>query len=423
MPLSNTQLFTIFDSNRLKKPKITGNMIKSTVIRPLLKLLIVLTLGLGATVHAAEDKATDYQIKLDDLRSKISDLLSGLTDNKTRRNDLRQDLQKLEVRIAKVSIAQRSTEKKMHDANNRLEQLRKELAATREKLDLQRRLLSGQLRAAYILGRQPQLKLILNQKVPSEMGRAMVYFDFLNRARNLEIETYLSSITLKQHLEADIEKAAEQLAQLVAEQRTQKQQLDLSRENRKTLIEHLNQDIGQQQLALDDLESSRHRIEKLLMSLGELMADIPASAGSEQAFGTLKGKLPWPVQGQFEAEFGDSRNQGGLKWNGVIIQASYGTPVRAITSGRVEFADWLQGFGFITIVNHNDGYMSLYGHNQALFKKSGDWVEAGETIASVGDSGGHETSGLYFEIRHQGKPINPKQWCSAKVRYVAKLNE
>ena len=385
--------------------------------------LIVLGLGIASPVWADEDQATDYQLKLDDLRAKIGGLLSGLTDNKSKRTDLRQDLQRLEVRIAKVSIAQRSTEKKAMASNTRLQQLRQELQTTRLNLDRQRRLLAGQLRAAYTLGQQPQLKLILNQKVPSEMGRAMVYFDFLNQARNREIDTYLGSILQKQQLEVDIEKAALQLAQLAAEQKTQKQQLDASRESRKKLIEHLSQDIEQQQQALQDLEGSRNRIEKLLMSLGELMADIPASAGNELAFGTRKGKMPWPVRGGFVAEFGDSRNQGGLKWNGVLINASYGTPVRAITSGRVEFADWLQGFGFISIVNHNDGYMSLYGHNQALLKKAGDWVEAGETLATVGDSGGHENSGLYFEIRYQGKPVNPKLWCSASVRHVAKLEE
>jgi septal ring factor EnvC (AmiA/AmiB activator) len=106
-------------------------------------------------------------------------------------------------------------------------------------------------------------------------------------------------------------------------------------------------------------------------------------------------------------------------WNGVIINSAYGTPVRAISYGRVAFADWLQGFGFITIIDHDDGYMSLYGHNQALYKQSGDWVEAGEVIATVGDSGGQANSGLYFELRHQGKPINPNRWCSTKVQHVA----
>lgn len=389
---------------------------------PLL-MIVLIAIGAGPAAFAAEPKATEYQLKLDELRSKITGLLSGLTDNKTKRNDLRQDLQKLEVRIAKVSIALRSTEKKQKASDHRLSALRQELGVMRVQLERQRRLLAGQLRAAYTIGQQPQLKLVLNQSVPNEMGRAMVYFDYLNRARHHEIEAYLSGITQKQALEADIEKTAKQLAQLTIDQKAQKQQLDANRESRKGLLESLNQDIEQQQLALQDLEGSRNRIEKLLMSLGELMADIPASAGAEQAFGALKGKLPWPVRGNIDAEFGDNRRQGGLKWNGVLIEAPYGTPVRVITSGRVEFADWLQGFGFITIVNHNNGYMSLYGHNQALFKKSGEWVEAGETIASVGDSGGHDTSGLYFEIRYQGKPVNPQQWCSANVRHVAKLDE
>jgi murein hydrolase activator len=399
------------------------NVDRLPAMRVHLLILVLLATGAGTAAYAAEPKATDYQLKLDDLRAKITGLLSGLTDNKSKRTDLRQDLQKLEVGIAKVSIALRRTEQKYKASDNKLAALRQELAEMRVQLDEQRQLLAGQLRAAYTIGQQPQLKLMLNQKVPAEMGRAMVYFDYLNRARNHEIEAYLSGIVQKQALESSIEKTAKQLAQLAIEQKSQKQQLDVSRESRKSLLEHLNQDIEQQQLALQDLEGSRNRIEKLLMSLGELMADIPASAGSEQAFSSRKGKLPWPVRGNFDAEFGDNRSQGGLKWNGVLINASYGTPVRAITSGRVEFADWLQGFGFITIVNHNDGYMSLYGHNQALFKKSGDWVEAGETIATVGDSGGHDTSGLYFEIRYQGKPVNPKQWCSANVRHVAKLDD
>lgn len=398
-----------------KKPKMP------TMRRPLL-MAFWLTLAAAPLLVFAEGQATDYQLKLDDLRAKIGGLLSGLTESKDKRNDLRQDLQKLEIRIAKVAIALRSTEQKHKAANNRLGTLRQELADIRSRLDQQRRLLAGQMRAAYALGQQPQLKLMLNQKVPAEMGRAMVYFDYLNRSRNREIETYLASILQVQALETEVESTAKQLAQLAAEQKTRKLQLDTSRQSRKTLLEHLNQDIEQQQLAIQDLEGSRNRIEKLLMSLGELMADIPASAGNEQAFGALKGKLPWPVRGGFDAEFGDSRSQGGLKWNGVLIQASYGSPVRVISSGRVEFADWLQGFGFITIVNHNDGYMSLYGHNQALYKKSGDWVEAGATIATVGDSGGHQSSGLYFEIRYQGKPVNPRQWCSANVRHVARAD-
>ncbi|MCW8851123.1 MAG: peptidoglycan DD-metalloendopeptidase family protein, partial [Gammaproteobacteria bacterium] len=170
---------------------------------------------------------------------------------------------------------------------------------------------------------------------------------------------------------------------------------------------------------LNNLETSRGRIENLLKSLGELLADIPTSPSETQPFVSQKGKLPWPVNGRFLNNFGQSKNYGDLKWNGVLIKAELGTPVRVVSHGRVAFSDWLQGFGFITIVDHGDGYMSLYGHNESLFKQTGDWVQAGEVIATAGDSGGQPTSAVYFEIRSRGKPINPSKWCSTKARHAS----
>lgn len=152
------------------------------------------------------------------------------------------------------------------------------------------------------------------------------------------------------------------------------------------------------------------------MSLGQLLADIPAAPGEQQPFKHQKGQLPWPVQGPFLAHYGQLKNQGGLKWNGVLIGAPYGTPIKTVSHGRVAFSDWLQGFGFITIVDHGDGYMSLYGHNESQFKQAGDWVSAGEVIATTGDSGGQPDSGLYFEIRSRGKPVNPKSWCNDAIQ-------
>ena len=153
------------------------------------------------------------------------------------------------------------------------------------------------------------------------------------------------------------------------------------------------------------------------MSLGELLADIPQSPSDARPFKQQKGKLPWPTSGPFLATFGEPRKQGGLTWNGVLISAKHGTPVRAISHGRVAFADWLQGFGFITIIDHGEGYMSLYGHNETLVKQAGDWVDAGEVIATSGDSGGQPMPGVYFEIRSRGKPVNPSRWCSRGVRH------
>jgi len=359
--------------------------------------------------------ATEYQIKLDKIRENITQVLNQLNEDQNKRSSVR----KLERKIAKVSKSLRYTQRKHKKSTKKLKDLQAELSQLKKALGKQRSLLARQIRSAYAMGQQPQLKLVLNQQRPAEMGRAMVYYELLNRQRTQEISDYLQSIQKKQRLEASITATTRELEQLVDKRLVQKQELTEYRSGRKRLLAKLDKDIDNQQLTLQDLENSRSRIEQLLMSLGELLADIPSEPAAQKPFSQLKGQLPWPVKGSFSARFGTSRKQGDLKWNGVVINSAYGTPVRAISNGRVAFADWLQGFGFITIIDHDDGYMSLYGHNQALYKQAGDWVEAGEVIATVGDSGGQSDSGLYFEIRYQGKPVNPSRWCSTKVRHVA----
>ena len=323
----------------------------------LLFLALICTL---AHARADTESATDYQIKLDDIREKITEVLNRLNEDQNKRSNVRSELQKLERKIAKVSKSLRYTQRKHKKSTKRLKTLKKDLKKLNAELRQQRQYLSKQLRSAYAMGNQPQMKLILNQQDPAEMGRAMVYYDYLNQARTLEINDYLQSIAKKQQLETSISATTTELAKLVEKRLDQKQRLTQHRKVRKQLLVKLEKDINSQQLTLQDLESSRGRIEQLLLSLGELLADIPSEPATLKPFGSFKGKLPWPVKGKFTAEFGTSRNQGDLMWNGVIINSAYGTPVRAISYGRVAFADWLQGFGFITIIDHDDGYMSLY---------------------------------------------------------------
>ncbi|MGB5519316.1 MAG: peptidoglycan DD-metalloendopeptidase family protein, partial [Gammaproteobacteria bacterium] len=201
----------------------------------------------------------------------------------------------------------------------------------------------------------------------------------------------------------------------------QKNSLLSQRLKKNQLLSRLEQKISNQEKNLTELEGSRSRIETLLKSLGELLADIPQSPSDLRPFRQQKGKMPWPASGPFLATYGEPRNKGGLKWNGVLISTKHGTPVRAVSHGRVAFADWLQGFGFIIIIDHGEGYMSLYGHNETLVKQAGDWVEAGEVIAASGDSGGQPFPGVYFEIRLRGKPINPRRWCSRTVKFSSNL--
>jgi len=366
-----------------------------------------------------EQEAIAYQLKLDMIRSKIDDVLNTLNETETQRDSVRDELHKLELKIAKISKSLRNILRKHRNSTKTLNQLKAELKQLKKQLSTQRRVLSSQIRSAFTMGQQAQVKLILNQKQPAELGRSMVYFNYLNQARTRQINTFLGNIERKQRVEASIITTQHELEGLIAQRKQQKTELSSNRKQRKQLLASLNKDINNQQLTLDDLKSSRSRIEQLLLSLGEILADIPAIPMQQIPFTDLKGKLPWPVKGRFIAEFGTSRNQGDLNWDGVVIQSAYGTPVRAVSNGRVVFANWLQGFGFITIIEHNDGYMTLYGHNQALYKQAGEWVEAGEAIASVGDSGGQEHSGLYFEIRSKGQPINPKQWCSRKNKHLA----
>jgi len=384
-----------------------------------LKKCLIFCLILTLPCSAVADSATAYQQRLDKIRDKITDVLSALSQKKDKRDSVRTELRKLEVKIAVSAKKLRKSQRKHKISLKNLKASRSELKKLNRYLAKQRNVLADQLRSAYAMGQQPQLKMLLNQQDPTEMGRAMVYFSYLNRARSQEIETYLSSIEKQKALEASIEKSTADLAALVAAKKHEKKQLSSNRTKRKKLLVRLNKDIASQQLTLNDLQSSRSRIEDLLMSLGELLADIPAEAVNQKPFGQLRGKLPWPVKGRFRANFGTSRKQGDLKWNGVVINADYDTRVRAITHGRVAFADWLQGYGFITIIDHNDGYMSLYGYTQELHKQVGDWVEASEVIATVGDSGGQSRSGLYFEIRKQGKPVNPQKWCSSRIQHLA----
>lgn len=392
------------------------------MMRQLLSLFIVFLL-ITPPARGSEASAGEYQDKLDQVREKITQVLNRLNEDQSKRSDVRSELQKLELKIAKVAKSLRSTQRKHRKSTQKLKQLKIDLKRLKGALAKQKSLLSRQIRSAYAMGQQPQIKLLLNQQEPAEMGRAMVYYDLLNRERTREITDYLQSIREKQQLERSISDTTRELEKLVKKRLAQKEQLTRHRGNRKRLLARLNEDIEDQQMTLRDLENSRSRIEQLLMSLGELLADIPGEPDAQKPFGNLKGKLPWPVKGQFAARFGTSRNQGDLNWNGVVIDSAYGTPVRAVSHGRVAFADWLQGFGFITIIDHDDGYMSLYGHNQALYKRSGDWVEASEVIATVGDSGGQSDSGLYFEIRYQGKPVNPARWCSRKVRHLANRDD
>ena len=384
-------------------------------------LLFLLTFASGPTAASDNDEFQRYQQKLDRVQKSIGKVKQHLKSTRYKRGHVITELKQLESTISKNSAALGETEKKIDRLNNDITNLRQELSSLQGSLNKQRQGLSEQLRAAYAIGRQQQVKMLLNQQDPEEMGRVMVYFDYFNRAREHRIDEFMQTITEKQRVEEALKTALDDYQETLDTRKKQKKSLLSQRLKRNELLASLERKINNQEKNLSELETSRNRIENLLMSLGELLADIPQSPSDSRPFKQQKGKLPWPASGPFLASYGETRKQGGLKWNGVLISTKHGTPVRAVSHGRVAFADWLQGFGFITIIDHGDGYMSLYGHNETLIKQAGDWVEASEVIATSGDSGGQPMPGVYFEIRARGKPVNPGAWCSRRVKHSASL--
>ena len=382
-------------------------------------LLFGLLMVSSASASEEIEDYRHYEQKLEKLHKSIDKVKKHLKTTRYKRGNVVTDLKKLEGEISKNALALQSTEARIKSLNQDISRQKSELNKVNAKLKLQREQLGGQIRAAYAVGNQEQIKMLLNQQQPAEMGRVMVYFDYLNRARQEQIALFIENIEQKQRIEASLNAALSDQEKSLTRRKKQKRSLDAQRLKRNQLLARLNREINNQEKNLSELEVSRGRIENLLMSLGELLADIPQEPSASRPFKQQKGKLPWPAKGPFLARFGQSRNQGDLKWNGVLIGAEYGSPVRAVSRGRVAFADWLQGFGFITIIDHGDGYMSLYGHNESLFKQPGDWVNAGDVIATTGDSGGQPLPGVYFEIRSRGKPVNPKKWCSKSAKYAA----
>ena len=383
-------------------------------------LFLCLFFCLNSVFASKNEDMTLYQGKLSELQKSIAKIQKHLKGSKKQRSEVVTELKSLEAEISKNSLKLNKLEKDLRKIRKQKASLERELQKLNRLVLAQKTVLSEQMRSAYSLGQQQNLKLLLNQQDPAQVGRSHEYFNYFNRARTAQIRQFEASIEQKKQVEVKLKDVINTQKQLLNAQKEKSRTRQKQRLQRKKLLSELGDKIQNQENTLTSLKSSRGRIENLLKSLGELLADIPTSPSENKPFKSLKNKLPWPVKGPFLGRFGQSKNHGDLKWNGVLIKSKYGTPIRVISHGRVAFADWLQGFGFITIIDHGGGYMSLYGNSEALLKKTGDWVSAGEVIATAGDSGGQPQSGVYFEIRSRGKPINPTKWCSSTVKHASR---
>jgi septal ring factor EnvC (AmiA/AmiB activator) len=275
-------------------------------------------------------------------------------------------------------------------------------------LETESRELASQVRAAYMSGSQERAKLLLNQRDPATLGRLIMYYRYLNdyRAGNIDVVTaYIREL-------ADLRsKVAAEEARLVkiAEQRYDElTQLNAAQEKRRDLLASVQGRMVNEGREIEQLEAQERDLSQLLAELFSILSDYPIS--SESPFSNHKGRLTWPVAGTLVHDFGQPRVTDRLKWNGVVLAAPRGHEVRSVYHGRVVFSDWLVGLGLLVIVEHGEGYMTLYGYNETTLKTTGDWVAPGDVIATVGDSGGQARTALYFEIRRGTRPLNPRTW-------------
>jgi len=379
--------------------------------------LIFICMSIMAFSFADFDDDTEQnEQELKQLKIKIKKIRNELDEVRTLQDRIRQELRTTEVNISKRVNNLYQLKRKLRHQNKRLRKLQHQRNELNKDLALQQELLGQQVRTSYTIGKQEYLKLLLNQESPSEIGRVLTYYEYFNQARSERIDTSKKTLISLAQIKKRIKSETKTLQKLKRQQVDEKTKLEESYKGRALVIAKLSKDIQNKDSVLQQLLENEKRLGRVLNVITDTMPDIATDIGGKRkAFRKLKGKLYWPALGKVKPLFGKPRKLASVKWNGVIIKAKQGNNVRAISHGRVAYADWLRGYGLLIILDHGDGYMSLYGHNETIKKETGDWVAPGDIIGSVGDTGGQQRAGLYFEIRHNGKPTNPKIWCR-KVR-------
>ena len=377
----------------------------------LLLLCAIVGGPLAPLAASAQGKATPTQkeAELRKVNSKIEKVRKSVNADIEKRDHL--------------SVQLRDAELGVQDARKRLDAIRadriasegrlRELELERAKLELdlarERGALAGELRAAYVNGREEEIKLLLNQEDPATFGRMLQYYGYLGRARAERIGSIRDKL---EHLALVREKIAAEHARLEELETGQEREvaaLRSAQNKRSQAVSSINNQIKSRGGELQRLESQARGLEKLIADLRKALQDVPVAR--QAPFEPLKGKLPWHVQeGRVLARFGQPRAGGSMRWQGMLIGTDRGARVRAPFAGRVAYADWLPGMGLMLVVDHGGGYMSLYGHNEELFRKVGDPVAAGDVIGSVGDTGGHNQPALYFEVRRGRQPVDPEIW-------------
>ena len=356
----------------------------------------------------AQDDAVEAERELGEVRARIEQLQEKLSETDALRSSAQQALREAELAEARTRKQLAAISRDLKAARRRLGELNVRVAQRRTELDGYADALADQLRLAYMTGQEEWLRVMLNREDPVEVSRQLVYYSYIARQRtDLMAEVRIKIESLRAAV-ADVAAEEVRLEGLESKQQPRLAELSAARKERSIALARIDEDIADRSDRLTALQEEARSLETLVADLTRLLTSLPA--GDAVPFADRKGNMAWPVQGRKIGSFGRPRADGQLRWEGVMLSAGAGTDVRAVHHGRVVFADWLPGMGLLIVLEHGDGYMSLYGHNQDLLRDVGEWVSPDTVIARVGDSGGRADPGLYFEIRKDGSPVDPADW-------------
>lgn len=366
---------------------------------------------LGSGSLPAQQEANEAELA--QLQESIRKAQVELANTRSQRSAALASLQASEAAIVAVQQSLRGLQSEVDGLQSELATLDTQASGLEESRRAQLQQLGSHLQAAHTLSQGQQLKLLLNQDDPVKASRMLQYYRYVSAARSTRIRDFRATLDTLGAVRAEIAASSATLETRQQSLQAEEAELATQQDKRLALLDELDIELSEQGAGLASLEQRQQEIELLLEELRSAISELNlGDAGIP--FAERKGELPWPVEAKPGNRFGAQRGQGDLSWEGVMLPAAAGTPVRAIHHGRVVFADWLGNSGLLLIIDHGDGFMSLYAHNQQHYKTVGEWVSGGDQIAAVGNTGGQRNSGLYFEIRRNGKAENPVNWCVAQ---------
>lgn len=378
-------------------------------MRALYLLPLCLALALPAAAQDAK-KVDQGQQDLARVRTRIQAVQSKLDSNRGKKDQLQDELLASEKEILKIRKDLAGLEGQVAQQQEQVEASRARRARIEAVRAEQTAALGRQLRTAYLIGERGQVKLLLNQHEAQKLGRVLTYYDYLNRSRTQRISVIEQQLDSLRQMDEKLRSQLDELTGLKTQQQEALSGLEDRRKKRQVAIAKLQERISDEVEELRDLRANETRLKDLLVSLRDVLADIPVNLGEAKPFPQMRGKLPWPLRGNLLADYGSAKAGGKFAWNGIWVAANEGDPVRAVARGRVVYVGWMQRYGLIVILEHDGGYFSLYGHAERATRTEGEWINPGEVIATAGNTGGYDQSGLYFEIRKGSDPINPKEW-------------